>query len=193
MKRKAIILGMVVALTLVLVAPGAALAAKPAAFETVCSVSNIDEGNPFPAGNSGRWIVPERTIIGTASGNIEDEFVLTYKANVAADQAGTFHGEMVVTNEDDSWTIKVNGKSDGTELVGWSNIPTGNPLMPYLPILSTTINGHWTFVDGARGNGTFKDAVITFIGIPDELQENMFHIGPILPGSVIVMSGKWQP
>jgi hypothetical protein len=187
-KKKTILLGLVLAMALVMVAPGAALAAKPATFEAVCSISAIDEGDPFAAGQSGRWVVPERTIIGTVTGDINGDFVLTYKANVAADQAGNFHGEMVVTNPDDSWTIKLNGKSGGTELVGWSDIPTGNPQMPYLPILSITINGHWTFVDGAQGNGTFNDAAIVFIGVPDE-QGNM-HIGPIVPGSAIVMSGK---
>ncbi len=179
---------MVVALTLVLVAPGAALAAKPVAFETVCSVSVIDEGNPFPAGNSGRWIVPERTIIGTASGDIEDEFVLIYKANVAADQAGNFHGEMVVTNEVDSWTIKLNGKSDGAIPVGMWEHPD-YPGIP-LPILYMHISGNWTFTDGAHGNGTFEGG-ITFKGVPDS--QGNIHIGPIEEGSTIIMTGQWQP
>ena len=191
MKRKILMVGLVLALALVLVAPAPVLAAKPATFEAVCSISAIDEGNPFAAGQSGRWVVPERTIIGTVTGDIEGDFILTYRANVTADQEGNFHGEMAVTDADDSWTIKVNGKSEGTEFVGWSEIPTGNPQMPYLPILSITINGHWTFVDGACGNGTFNDAVIIFIGVPDA--EGKIHIGPIVPGSAIVMTGKWKP
>ena len=110
---------------------------------------------------------------------------------MAADQSGNFHGEMVVTNADDSWTIKVNGKSEGTVFVEWSEIETGNSQMPYLPILSITINGHWTFVDGARGNGTFDNAVIVFFGIPDG--QGNIHIGPVVPGSAIVMTGQWKP
>jgi len=191
MKRKILMVGLVLALTLVLVSPVPALAAKPVGFGAVCNIEIIDEGDPFAAGQSSRWVVPERTIYGTVSGDIEGDFVLTYKANVAADQAGNFHGKMVVTDEDDSWTVKINGKSDGTVFQGWSDIPTGNPQMPYLPILSITINGHWTLVDGARGNGTFENAVIIFIGIPDE--QGNIHIGPVVPGSAINMTGQWKP
>ncbi len=159
---------MVVALTLVLVAPGAALAAKPADFIAIGSLETIDEGDPFAAGQSGRWVVPERTITGAISGPITGDFILTYRANVAADQSGNFHGEMVV-NEGE-YVIKVNGNS--------------SPGITPLEYPGLILSGHWTLIDGAQGNGSFDAWLIPII------EEG--HIIGIHAG-VIEMSGKWQP
>jgi hypothetical protein len=173
MKRKILMVGLVLALTLVLVSPVPALAAKPVGFNASGVITAIDEGNVFPAGNSGRWVVHERTIEGILSdGAITGEFELTYKANVTlATQAGNFHGRMVVNNGD--YVINVNGKIEPLAFVP-----------PYgLPMLS--LSGHWNFTDGAHGNGNFN-AWLVFI--PDEYG----HVDVIVASS-INMAGKWKP
>jgi hypothetical protein len=167
-KRKTIILGMVVALTLVLVAPGAVLAAKPTDFIALGNLDTIDEGEPFAAGQSERWVVPERTITGAISGAITGNYILTYKANVAADQSGNFHGEMVV-NEGE-YVIKVNGNSSlGITPIGYPGL---------------ILSGHWTLIDGAQGNGSFDAWLIPII-------EGGHIIG--IHAGAIEMSGKWHP
>ena len=165
MKKKIIILGLVLALALVLVAPTPALAAKPVGFEAYGVITSIDEGDVFPAGNSGRWVVQERTIEGELQdGAIPGDFVLTYKANVTADQAGNFHGEMVVNGGE--YVIKVNGTSG-------------------IGALGLMLNGHWTLIEGAQGNGNFTAWII-----PDIDEEG--HIIGIL-ASDITMTGQWKP
>ena len=101
MKRKILMVGLVLALTLTLVMPATALAAKPAEFTASGVIIDITTGEDvieFPAGNSGRWVVQERMIGGVLTeGDIGGGFTLTYKANVVLEtQAGNFHGEMVV-------------------------------------------------------------------------------------------------
>jgi hypothetical protein len=170
MKRKIILVGLVTALALVLVAPVPALAAKPAGFMAIGSLDTIDEGDPFAAGQSGRWVVPERTITGAISGAITGDFILTYRANVTAEQAGNFHGEMVVN--DGEYVIKVNGNSS------FGITPAGFP--------GLILSGHWTLIEGARGTGNFGAWLIP---IMDEQKEHIIGIY----ASAIEMTGQWKP
>jgi len=96
---------------------------------------------------------------------------MTYRANVElATQAGNLHG----TLETGDYACKVNGKIEPLGFVEmWPGV--------YLPKL--TINGHWTFTNGARGNGDFEAWVIF---IPDEYG----HVATIVASS-FVMDGKW--
>ena len=172
MKRKVFFICLVLTLALTLATPVPALAAKPVGFSTIGEITDIDDGDVSPAGNSGRWIVKERTVEGNLLvGDITGGFVLTYKANVESvwTQAGNFHGTMVVNDGD--YTIKVNGSSSpGTTPIG----PTG-----------LVLSGHWTFKGNNQGNGGFDAWVIPML-------DEEGHITGIFGGG-IEMTGQWKP
>jgi len=82
MKGKILLIGLALALSLILSMPTPAFAAKPVEFSASGTISSISTGYVLPAGNSGRWVVHERELCGTISGDINGDFVLSYKANV---------------------------------------------------------------------------------------------------------------
>lgn len=174
MKRRLLFISLAIALVLSILMPGTALAAKPASFGASGIINYISPGTVIPAGESGRWVVVERELSGTfLSGDINSNFTMVYKANVElSTQAGNLHG----TLEAGSYVLKMNGNIQPLEMV-----PT--PLGIDLPKL--TINGHWTFTDGARGQGSFEAWVI-FIPTPEG------HVGSIV-ASAFNLTGKWQP
>jgi len=169
--------GLVLALALGVVAPVPALAAKPVGFGASGVITDVSQGDIFPAGNSGRFVVQSREMVGNISGDISGDFVLTYKANVVIqDQSGNLHGKLTVTGEDGAWTVNVNGKSNPLEFVWVDHYG-------FLPKLS--ISGHWTFNSGAKGNGDFEAWLIF---IPDAHG----HIVDII-GSAFEMTSQWKP
>jgi hypothetical protein len=175
MKRRSLFISLVLVMMLTVLAPATALAAKPQSFYAEGGINYIEDtiigDNAFPAGDSGRWRVVGREIGGELSGDISGSFLMTYKANVElATQAGNLHG----TLESGDYACTVNGKIEPLGFVEmWPGV--------YLPKL--TINGHWTFTNGARGNGDFEAWVIF---IPDEYG----HVVMIVASS-FVMDGKW--
>lgn len=172
MKRRLLLISLALALVLTTLTPAVALAAKPASCGASGNITYISSGTVFPAGESGRWMVVERELSGTfLSGDISGNFTMTYKANVElSTQAGNLHG----TLEAGPYVLKLNGKVQPLEIV---STPFG-----HLPKL--TIDGYWTFIDGARGQGNF-DAWVIFIPIDG-------HVGPIV-ASAFNLTGKWQP
>lgn len=174
MKGRILFISLALVLVLTALMPGIALAAKPASFDASGIVTYISPGTVLPAGESGRWVVVERELRGTfLFGNINDDFTMTYKANVElVTQAGSLHG----TLKTGSYVLKLNGKIQPLEMV-----PT--PFGIDLPKLA--INGRWTFTDGARGQGNF-DAWVIFIPTPEG------HVDSIV-ASAINLTGKWQP
>ena len=174
MKRRLLFISLVLALLLTALMPSTALAAKPASFGASGIITCISSGTVVPAGESGRWVVVERELGGTfLSGDISGDFTMSYKANVELlTQAGNLNG----TLEAGTYVLKVNGKLQPLEIV-----PT--PFGIDLPKL--TINGHWTFTDGAQGQGDFEAWVI-FIPTPEG------HVGSIV-ASAFNLTGKWQP
>ncbi|MFH1647080.1 MAG: hypothetical protein ABID71_05310 [Chloroflexota bacterium] len=174
MKKRTLLFSLGLVLALTVLVPTAALAAKPQPFYAAGVISGIEDTvvgeNAFPAGNSGRWRVVDREITGQLSGDINDGFVLAYKANVElATQAGNLHG----TLEAGGYSFKVNGKIQPLEMV-----PT--PLGFDLPRL--TITGHWSRTAGP-GQGDFEAWVVF---IPDDYG----HVVMIVASS-FVMEGKW--
>jgi len=179
MKKRLLLINLVLVLVMMVLAPAAALAAKPQPFYAGGNIAYITPGDVMPAGNSGRWRVIERELGGAllpeVAGiptDVAGPFTLTYKANVElATQAGNLHG----TLEAGDYTCRVNGKIEPLEFV---------EMFPgvYLPKLS--INGHWTFTGGAKGNGNF-DAWVIFI--PDACG----HIESIIASS-FTMDGGWH-
>lgn len=174
MKRGLVFISLALALLLATLMPATALAAKPASFGASGIITYISPGTAVPAGESDRWVVVERELGGAfLSGDISGNFTMAYKANVElATQAGNLHG----TLEAGSYILKMNGKIQPLEMV-----PT--PLGIDLPKL--TINGRWTSIDGAQGQGNFEAWVI-FIPTPEG------HVGSII-ASAFDLTGKWQP
>ena len=201
MKRRLLCVILVASLILSVVLPGTALAAKGKAFddfEASGVVLGIDPGTVKAAGESGRWIVSERQVIGmmSISGYPYDIFTMTYKANVDSDQAGTFNGELVVG----SLIFKVRGKSE-------LGLPTGqgmfgveipNPEPPYDPptiiiqvpvvFCPLTTVGSWTLIEGAQGNGDYNATVSVAIAVDGPFKG---HIVGIVDSSVS-LTGKWK-
>lgn len=172
MRKRLLFTSLVLALVLTTLVPAAALAAKPASFYASGGISGISPGTVLPAGESGRWRVIEREISGSLSGDIDGDFTMAYKANVElATQAGNLHG----TLEAGSYVAKVNGK---IEPLVWLGVPFASAAL-------LTISGHWTFIDGARGNGDFEATAVVVL---NELGHVIW-----IPESSFTMTGQWQP
>ena len=188
MKKKILMVGLVLALALGVVAPVPALAAKPADFGASGVITDVSQGDIFPAGNSGRWIVDERQMFGTISGDVNGEFILTYAANVELEtQAGSFHG----TLEIGSLLVQVRGKS---QLIGprhpGPEIPTPYGLTPtIIRVLETT--GGWTFGKGGTGNGDYYGLTVVLIAAAGPLEGHILTIDP--DNSYFTMTGQWKP
>ena len=179
MKRKSLLIGLALALLSILVMPVSALAAQPVAFSASGTISSISTGDVLAAGKSGRWVVQERELCGSLSGDINGDFVLTYKANVDENQAGNLAGELTVGQ--DAYIMRLNGKSQPMDFVWFEAFGI------YLPRLS--INGHWTLTEGAKGEGDFE---AWFVFVPYIDEQGNVHVGQII-GSAIILGGKWQP
>ncbi len=201
MRKKVLFISLALALLLTTFMPAAALAAKPPPkvedFNATGAITYITPGDVKPAGNSGRFVVVERELGGALSGAINGAYTLTYKANVElATQAGTLHG----TLEAGSYVLQVNGTIEPLQpysgtlypFIGWFEVPGFGVVPIYYvpgfglyPIFELEINGQWTIVDGAQGNGDFK-AYAAFIPTPEG------HVAYIVD-SAFGMTGKWQP
>ena len=181
MKKRLFFISLVLALVMTTLMPGAVLAAKPADFSASGGISDIKPPTDiWQAGKSDRWVVVEREITGTLSGDINGDFTMTYRGNFdLSTQAGTFHG----TVESGSYVLKVNGRIEPLVFVGWyvepcQEYPEG------IPYLELTIKGRWLLTEGAKGEGAL-DAWAIFI--PDELGHVAF-----ITNSHFELTGKWQ-
>ncbi|MDO8635373.1 MAG: hypothetical protein Q7R34_03880 [Dehalococcoidia bacterium] len=166
--KRGFLIGFVLFLTLAVLTPVPALAAKPVLFSAVGTITSISDGTVKPAGDSGRWVVVERELGGSLVGDINGSFTMAYKANVElATQAGDLHGTLQVGGN----ILNVNGK------IGVGVTPIGYP--------GLIINGHWNFTKGAEGEG---DLTAWVIPITDEYG----HVTFILASS-FDLTGQWQP
>ena len=179
MKKKTLFISLISALVLVLITPILAFAKGPVDFNANGAIIALSTGDVVVAGNSGRWVVHERELLGILNGDLNGNFTLTYKANVEGNQAGNLTGKLTLSET--PHTISLNGKSHPIELV-WLDT-----LNVYLPQVS--ISGHWTFTKGTKGNGDFE---AWFIFIPQVDDSGNVHIGQILVSS-IQLTGKHQP
>lgn len=176
-------IGLALALVLGVLIPGVVLAAKPDPFEATGTVTYLEAGDVFPAGDSGRWVVASRYLEGTFVDGIPGDFSMTYKANVTSEQAGNLHG----TLERGPYVLKVNGKSEPADVLDYVVISPGIVVPTKLGL---ALSGRWTFIEGAQGNGGF-DAYVVFTPWFDE--EGNMHVGPVIPDeSSFDLTGKWQ-
>lgn len=200
MKKKLLFISLALVLALAVLIPGVALAAKPVPFSASGTITYISPGNVLPAGESGRWVVVERDIEGTLSGDISGAFTFSYKANVElATQAGNLHGTL--TMDDGSYILKVNGEIEPLEMAPIPGAVTLTedwyfPFPPYfLPAGTTlpdgtlmpklTLNGRWTFIEGAKGNGNFEAWAQFTTNLEGHVNAIYF--------SAFDLTGKWQP
>ncbi|GEM_PF-1424632 len=168
-------LALVIALTAFIPAP--AMAAKPVPFNASGTVLYITPGTVKPAGDSGRFVVVERDIVGSLSGSITGAFTLSYKANVElATQAGNLHGTMQIGANN---TLNVNGKIEPLAFAGFSVLIPGNL------VFKSTIDGQWNFLVGANGSGKFNADILLII---DPLT---LHVVGFEPGSSVILTGQW--
>lgn len=152
---------------------------------------SINEGEVRPAGNSGRFVVKDRTISGILFGpSLVGPFDFTYGTNVPiATQSGQIHGTLAVGE----YVAKVHASSS----IGLTPVPCDpassppgtcipDPASPYggwVPGL--LIEGTLTFTDGTAGHGDLAGWVIPMID-PDT-----GHIIGIIAGGIGV-SGQWH-
>ncbi|MBI2860349.1 MAG: hypothetical protein HYX91_02430 [Chloroflexi bacterium] len=105
MKRFRLIIAVTLSLALLFGPSSASLAAgKPVAFESTGAVLGINPGTVSPAGNSGRWNVADRWVLGyivPVTGNIGGMASMTYDANVNSAQVGTFRGTLLIFQDID--------------------------------------------------------------------------------------------
>ena len=204
MNKRLLFISLALALVLTTLVPATALAAKPEPFEASGTITYISPGTVFPAGQSDRWVVVERELTGELSGDISDDFTMTYKANVESvvTQAGNLHG----TLEAGDYVLKVNGKIQPLDLEAttpeWVQltedwyvpspdppyyyvIPAGTWYPPGYPMPKLTISGYWSFIEGARGQGDFKAWA--------QFTTDMYgHVNAIY-FSAFDLDGRWQP
>ena len=171
--KKIFYVSLILALAITTFMPVPAIAAEP--FSADGTIDYISPGTVYPAGASGRWIVAERELLGTLSGDINGQYTITFKANIESinTQAGNFHGTLLV----DTYSLKVNGRIDPLEFVEW--------YAPGVPIYKLTISGHWAFTNGTQGRGDF-DGYASFIPTPEG------HVGYVVDSS-FTMDGHWKP
>ncbi|MDD5038501.1 MAG: hypothetical protein PHN78_04210 [Dehalococcoidales bacterium] len=181
MKRKGALVILALALALASLVPAMTVLAKPGS--EVVAQGNITYVAPtelgemvYAAGDSGRWRVVDRAVGGIFNGpGIVGDFAFTYKANVAASQAGKLHGTLNAAQ----YVINVNGTAEAATFFGYYG--------PY-PLYEIKLGGNWTVLDGAKGNGDFT-ANIVFIPSADGA-----HIAFIIPEySVITLTGSLVP
>ena len=135
----------------------------------------IDQGDVKPAGNSGRFVVSDRTVTGTLTallpGSPEGRFAFTYATNVPLlTQSGQVHGTLSV---DGGIEAKVHASSS---LLGAT--PEGLPVI--------RITGKLTFISGARGTGDIEGVIVPV------LDPATLHIVGLASGEVSI-AGRWQP
>ena len=178
MKKRVLFISLVLALVLTTFVPASVLAQQPAPFFTAGAITNISNGNVLPDGNSGGGQVIGRELGGRfMCGSITGPFTMTYKANIdLTTQAGNFHGVM----NTGPYVIKVKGKIETLqyEELGLCSLP------------KLSINGNWTFGEGAKGQGEF-DGWAVFIPTTEDDPEGPGYVKQILY-SFFTMTGGWH-
>ena len=210
MKRKLLCIILAACLVLSVVMPATALAAKGKAFDDFGAtglITFIDDGIVKPAGQSDRWIVSERIVVGEflPFNSLEDPmsvtgpFTMTYKTNVDSEQAGTFHGELV----SGELVFKVRGKSEMGDVVLGAyeffpvlvlNPPGSDPPYDFIecvPVIFLALNtsGGWTLIEGAKGNGTYEGTTIVAIGTEGDYANHIVGIHTVAMPSILSALG----
>jgi hypothetical protein len=163
MKKRLFTISLTLAIVLMFIAAVPALAQQPGSFFTKGKINSISNCDL-----SGEFL----------SGNINGAFTMTYQANAAlVTQASTLHG----TVNAGPYVLKMKGKIEPLQYedVGPCSLP------------KLTINGNWTLIEGAQGQGEFQ-AWAVFIPTTEADPEGPGHINQVLFSSFTI-SGQWHP
>lgn len=174
--KKVLVISLLLAMVMSMLVPAAAMAAGPAsaAFGAQGYLTGIDTGSVKPLGNSGKWLVRDRTIPGQFVGGDlgSAAFTLTYGGVF---ELATQAGNLVGTLRTGDSVLLVTGQVAPLSFVP-APVPGG-----YLPAL--TIAGHWVGTSGVKANGTFQ-AYMVFVPTADG------HVDYIID-SGFMMTGKY--
>jgi hypothetical protein len=165
--KRILFISLVLALMLSLILPTVAMAAKPAAFSAQGVMSSIDDGTVKQLGNSGLWLVKDRHITGTLTGDLVGDYTITYGGVF---RLTTQEGQLAGRMEVGSTVIALTGS---VEPLTFTNFGA--------PILS--IHGNWTVLKGEKANGSYQ-AYMVFV--PDAAG----HVVQVLD-SAFIMTGKF--
>jgi len=209
MKKRMLCIGLVLTLALTIIIPATATAKGLDGFHAEGIVIGIDQGDIKAAGNSGRWVVSERNLYG-GFGFFGDSpaqygFTLNYHANIDSvyTQAGNLQG--VLSIWDTPYALNLTGTTDPAypDPVDEYGYP-----IPYQKIISPDpfitmvvanyvlhLEGRWTFISGAIGNGTFEADVVVQICIDEDNYPALVgHIvGFVESESSFTLDGHWKP
>ena len=191
--KKRLILSILVCAVLLLV-PSSALASEgagrvPQSFSVTAGADNLwieVPGDVVPAGNSGRWIIHDRTIVADLFGGIDGTFTFVYHGIVESTetQAGTMQGVVKISDaaivgvcEEIDISGVLIGRSNGIEFAGW--------LVPnVVPLYTLSFGGKIVFQDGIQGVGELN-ASFTFVPTPEG------HVA-LLVGGEVALEVQWH-
>ena len=165
---KKMVLPLILSLALLCAFTGIAAAAPPMSdFSAAGYIVTIDEGDVSPAGNSGRFVVKDRTITAFLQGDLNGLATFIYGTNVPIDtQSGSFHGTLAIGD----YEAKVRGKSSmGITPIGFPGL---------------LIDGTFTFTSGTQGTGELHAWLIPIL-------DEQGHVIGVL-ASMMTINGKWK-
>ena len=149
-------------------------------------ISGITPGDVRPAGNSGRFVVKDRTISGLLGGDLEGPFSFTYGTNVPiATQSGQIHGKASLA--DGAFEANVVAQSSlvaGPAIaVDLSISPPSGSRLPGAVVgivVGVGFDGKLIFTSGTQGRGTIVGELWTFVSLEG-------HIIEVAPSGLLLL------
>jgi len=135
----------------------------------------IDQGNVIPAGESGRFVVKDRTVTGTLAalipGSPDGRFAFSYGTNVPLlTQSGQIHGTLSIDGGEIEASVRARSELQGFTDQG-------------LPVIAIT--GKLTFTSGATGTGEIGGVIVPV------LDPSTLHIIGLAYGELGIV-GQWR-
>ncbi len=170
---KLLSLGVMLALALTIIAPVPVGAApRLASFEAHATIDEITTGTVSPLYGDW-WLVSNREVIGTMSGDICGDYALVYQGVFQLlSQAGVLRGNLDVG----TYQMQVRAATQPLEMVF---VPEYGVELPRL-----TISGAFTFQDGTSGAGTINASAVLLL-------DTGGHVLGIV-SSEVTLQGKWR-
>ncbi len=172
--NKLLSLGIILALTLTVFAPIPVSAApRFVPFKASATIGEITTGTVSPLYGDW-WLVIDREVSGTMCGNLSGNYALVYQGVFQLQsQAGVLQGNLSVGNCE----MEVHAVTQPLEMVYVPEYGTELPQM--------TINGTWTFQEGATGAGIINATAILL------LDPVTGHVLAVV-SSDVTLQGKWR-
>jgi hypothetical protein len=155
--KKFFFVALPLSLALIFVMPGATLAADNSAapplsdrtlFHATATIEYIGEGEVTPAGQI--WIVKNRPMGGTISGDVLGTYEAVYDGIIKQDQSGAIRGTLDINTEQGDIYGKMNAQLGATSPIGVVVLEDGSPHI----VLHGTMSGNFNF---RRGTDKFSE------------------------------------